>query len=457
MTDIAIQVDNLGKQYKIGLTPERYRTLRDTLAEGASAPVRSLHSRFGRAAVKSTEKDDKKTRRVNYSHIWAVRGISFDVKKGQVLGVIGRNGAGKSTLLKILSRITEPTEGQAEIHGRVGSLLEVGTGFHPELTGRENIYLNGAILGMKRGEIDRKFDEIVAFSEVEKFIDTPVKRYSSGMYLRLAFAVAAHMEPEILVVDEVLAVGDAEFQRKCMGKMSDVAQAGRTVLFVSHNMSAILRLTEETIVLDKGQLVLRAPTPRAVDYYLSSGFSLVGERIWHDDEVPAEAAPFYPIALRILDRQQRVVETVRSTEPFTIQVEYRLDAPITGLRLGIYLMTTRGEMVFTSFDTDSPELFDRFTVRPAGQYISRCTIAADFLNEGRYVLGLNASTYRVQRYFQDEQAMTFTVDASGAPGMQWLEPRQGPIRPRLDWQIEGTTATDTMMVNNTADIVAAKK
>ena len=189
-----------------------------------------------------------------------------------MLGIIGRNGAGKSTLLKILSRVTEPTQGYAEIHGRVGSLLEVGTGFHPELTGRENIYLNGAILGMKRTEIERKFDEIVAFSEVEKFIDTPVKRYSSGMYLRLAFAVAAHLEPEILVVDEVLAVGDAEFQRKCLGKMSDVAQEGRTVLFVSHNMSAILRLTEEAIVLDKGQMVMRAATPAAVDYYLSSGY-----------------------------------------------------------------------------------------------------------------------------------------------------------------------------------------
>lgn len=434
MTDIAIKVDNLGKQYKIGVAPERYRTMRDTLAEGAGAPARAIRSRLN-----LSKRDENKTSRGNYSYIWALQNVSFDVNKGQVLGVIGRNGAGKSTLLKILSRITEPTEGLAEIHGRVGSLLEVGTGFHPELTGRENIYLNGAILGMKRNEIEAKFDEIVAFSEVEKFIDTPVKRYSSGMYLRLAFAVAAHMEPEILVVDEVLAVGDAEFQRKCMGKMSDVAQAGRTVLFVSHNMSAILRLTEETIVLEKGQLVLRAPTPQAVDYYLSSGYSQVGERIWHTDEVPAEAAPFFPIALRILDSHQRVVETVRSTEPFTIQMEYRLEAPISGLRLGIYLMTTRGEMVFTSFDTDLPELYNRFPVRPAGHYISYCTIAPDFLNEGRYVLGINASTYRVKRYFQDEQAMTFTVDGSGAPGMQWLEPRQGPIRPRLDWQITKKT------------------
>ena len=266
----AIRVENIGKQYKIGVAPERYRTLRDSIS---LSQIRERRAQ--RKALGSELKAD--------SSIWALRDISFDVAKGQVLGVIGRNGAGKSTLLKILSRITEPTEGQAEVRGRVGSLLEVGTGFHPELTGRENIYLNGAILGMKRTEIERKFDEIVAFSEVEKFIDTPVKRYSSGMYLRLAFAVAAHMEPEVLVVDEVLAVGDAEFQRKCMGKMSDVAQAGRTVLFVGHNMSAILRLTEETIVLEKGRLVLRAPSATAVDYYLSSGFSQVGERFWHPD------------------------------------------------------------------------------------------------------------------------------------------------------------------------------
>ncbi|MFQ5616893.1 MAG: ABC transporter ATP-binding protein, partial [Anaerolineales bacterium] len=212
----------------------------------AKTPFRAL-SRFSVSRLRS-------------NHIWALKDITFNVARGQVLGVIGRNGAGKSTLLKILSRVTEPTRGEVEIKGRVGSLLEVGTGFHPELTGRENIYLNGAILGMKRTEIERKFDEIVDFSGVEQFIDTPVKRYSSGMYLRLAFAVAAHLEPEILVVDEVLAVGDAEFQRKCLGKMDDVAHQGRTVLFVSHNMSAILQLTEETILLEKGLLAMRGPT-----------------------------------------------------------------------------------------------------------------------------------------------------------------------------------------------------
>jgi lipopolysaccharide transport system ATP-binding protein len=433
MTDIAIKVENLGKQYKIGIAPERYRTMRDVLAQTASAPVRALRSR-GTKAVKSRKNSDASLPTVE-NKIWALKDVSFDVKKGQVLGVIGRNGAGKSTLLKILSRITDPTEGQAEIHGRVGSLLEVGTGFHPELTGRENIYLNGAILGMKRADIERKFDEIVAFSEVEKFIDTPVKRYSSGMYLRLAFAVAAHMEPEILVVDEVLAVGDAEFQRKCMGKMSDVAQAGRTVLFVSHNMSAILRLTEETIVLEKGQLVLRAPSPRAVDFYLSSGLAQVGERVWRRSEISSEALPFIPTAMRVRDVRGNVVDTLRSVEPFSVEIEYKLEAPITGLRLGIYLMTARGELVFTSFDTDSAELYDRYRTRPTGGYLSRCTIPADYLNEGRYILGINASSYRIRRYFQDEQALNFNVDPAGAPGMQWLEPRMGPVRPRLDWQI----------------------
>jgi lipopolysaccharide transport system ATP-binding protein len=427
MSEYVIRVENLGKQYKIGTRPDRYRTLRDAVIDTAVAPVRAVQRAIGRS--------EHETRSTLQQRIWALREVSFDVRRGQVLGIIGRNGAGKSTLLKILSRVTEPSEGQAEIHGRVGSLLEVGTGFHPELTGRENIYLNGAILGMKRAEIERKFDEMVAFSEVEQFIDTPVKRYSSGMYLRLAFAVAAHLEPEILVVDEVLAVGDAEFQKKCMGKMSDVAQEGRTVLFVSHNMSAILRLTEEAIVLDKGRLAYRAPTPQAVDYYMAAGFSQAGERIWSAAEIPADAQPFRPLALRMRDALGRAVDTLRSTEPITIEIEYQLEAPITGLRVGIYLLTLRGEYVLTAFDTDAPGLFERFGVRPAGQYVSRCEIPANFLNEGRYVLALNASSFRVRRYFQDDQALAFTVDGAGAPGKHWPEPRLGPVRPNLNWTI----------------------
>jgi lipopolysaccharide transport system ATP-binding protein len=419
MSDIAIHAENLGKRYRIGMAAVRYTTLRESISETFAAPLRKLQS----------SKDENR-------YIWALKNVSFDIRQGQVIGIIGRNGAGKSTLLKVLSHVTDPTEGYAEIHGRVGSLLEVGTGFHPELTGRENIYLNGAILGMKRNEIDKKFDEIVDFSEVEQFIDTPVKRYSSGMYLRLAFAVAAHLEPEILVVDEVLAVGDAEFQRKCLGKMSDVAQRGRTVLFVSHNMSAILRLTEESMVVDKGEIVLRAPSAQAVDYYLSSGFSQEGQRVWSAEDIPASSDPFRPAAMRTVNARGEVVDTVRSTEPFKLEIEYNLSKPVTGLRVGIYLMSMRGEFIMTSFDTDDPQKFESLTVRPAGHYVSRCSIPADFLNEGRYVVGMNANSFRVKRYFQDEQALTFSVDAAGAPGMQWPEPRQGAVRPRLNWQIE---------------------
>jgi lipopolysaccharide transport system ATP-binding protein len=423
----AISVKNLGKQYQIGAaeTKFRYNMLRDVLMDTVYAPVRLAKALIG-----------KSDRRSNKNFVWALKDVSFDVDEGKVLGIVGRNGAGKSTLLKILSRVTEPTTGTVSVRGRVGSLLEVGTGFHPELSGRENIYMNGAILGMRRVEIDKKFDEMVDFSEVGQYIDTPVKRYSSGMYLRLAFAVAAHLEPEILVVDEVLAVGDAEFQRKCLGKMSDVAQQGRTVLFVSHNMSAILRLTQEAIVLKKGQLIKRAPTAEAVDFYLSSGQAESGQHVWEADDVPAASAPFRPISLRLKDRGGKVIDTVRSTEPVTVEWEYQLDAPVTGLRAGMYLSTMRGEYIFTTFDTDNAKQYEQFGARQAGHYVSRCEIPADFFNEGRYSLGVNASSFGVRRYFMDENALSFNVDISGAPGTQWPEVRQGPVRPRLDWKIE---------------------
>jgi len=427
MDPIAVRAESLGKQYRIGRSQAGYRTLRDSLVEAGAGSIRRLSSLVHRrsSAVDGASSDT----------IWALRDLSFEIRAGQVVGIIGRNGAGKSTLLKLLSRITEPTEGEAEIRGRVGSLLEVGTGFHPELTGRENIYLNGAILGMKRLEIDRKFDEIVSFSEVEKFIDTPVKHYSSGMYLRLAFAVAAHLEPEILLVDEVLAVGDAEFQRKCLGKMSDVAQTGRTVLFVSHNMSAILRLTEETLVLELGRLALRAPSAAAVDYYMTSGMAQEGERIWEGDPRVSAAAPFRPVALRVRDAQERVSAQVASAASCAVEFEYALDADVTGLRVGLYLMTSQGEPLFASFDTDNRRSFEQHTVRRAGRYISRCRIPADLLNEGRFVLGVNASSFRIRSYFTEEHALTFTVDGTGAPGSQWPETRVGPLRPALEWAI----------------------
>ena len=420
--DLSILVRGIGKRYKIGASQQRADTLRDMITAQAQRIGSSLRGKRDRA----NESDQ----------IWALRDVSFEVKRGQALGIIGRNGAGKSTLLKVLSRVTDPTEGYGEMRGRVGSLLEVGTGFHPELTGRENIFLNGAILRMHKKEIEARFDEIVAFSEVEKFIDTPVKRYSSGMYLRLAFAVAAHLEPEILVVDEVLAVGDADFQRKCLGKMGDVANSGRTVLFVSHNMSAILRLTQDSIVLDKGKVILNAPSSEAVDFYLNRGLSKVGERFWEGDEVPVSSAPFRPLAIRILDKLGQVSDSVRSVDPIQIEIDYELTEDVTGLRVGFYLFTTRGEPIFTSFDIESEELFKEFTSRPKGVYTSRCTIPANTLNEGRFLLGVNASSYGIRRYFQDDQALSFSVDASGAPGTHWPEARPGPVRPVLGWEIE---------------------
>jgi lipopolysaccharide transport system ATP-binding protein len=424
----AISVKNLGKQYRIGAAQGKfhYNMFRDVIMDTVMMPMRVFQALRGKG-MRGTS---------GTSTIWALKDVSFDLEEGKVLGIVGRNGAGKSTLLKILSRVTEPTTGTVTVRGRVGSLLEVGTGFHPELTGRENIYMNGAILGMKNAEIESKFDEIVEFSEVSQFIDTPVKRYSSGMYLRLAFAVAAHLEPEILVVDEVLAVGDAEFQKKCLGKMGDVAQQGRTVLFVSHNMSAILRLTQEAIVLNKGQMIMRGPTQEAVDFYLSSGQVQAGERAWDADEVPASAAPFTPISLKVKDGRGKVVDTIRSTEPVTLEFEYQLGSDVTGLRVGFYLSTMRGEYVMTSFDTDDPMMFEKFSARKPGHYISRAVLPADIFNEGRYSVGVNASSFGVRRYFMDENALAFNVDISGAPGTQWPEPRVGPIRPRLEWKIE---------------------
>ena len=414
MSDIAIRAEAIGKQYRLGGLQTGYQTLRDVLTDGAKSALRR----------------GSRDRQADY--IWALRDISFEVPQGQVLGIIGPNGAGKSTLLKILSRVTEPTEGYAEVTGRVGSLLEVGTGFHPELTGRENIYLNGAILGMRRTEIQRKYDEIVDFAEVEQFIDTPVKRYSTGMQLRLAFAVAAHLEPEILLVDEVLAVGDAAFQRKCLGKMDEVSQEGRTILFVSHNMSAIGRLTNEAIVVEGGRIALCAPSQEAIDYYLAAGMEKVGERQWVFEQTPS---PFVPLALRVVDFNGEVASQVSCSEPFGIEFEYELTGPIKALRVGIYLATSKGERLLTSFDTDDLHNFRTRESRPEGRYISRCRVPANLLNEGRFVLGVNAGSFGIRSYFTDEFALSFSTDGTGAPGSQWPESRSGPIRPALEWEI----------------------
>ena len=325
MTEVAIRVENLSKQYRIGQR-KVYRTLRDTLTDAIFAPFRRLPSLFGnsQSAIRNPQSDDT---------IWALKDVSFEIKRGDIVGIIGRNGSGKSTLLKILSGITEPTEGTAEIHGRVGSLLEVGTGFHAELTGRENIYLNAAILGMKKAEIARKFDEIVAFAEVEKFIDTPVKHYSSGMHVRLAFAVAAHLEPEILLVDEVLAVGDIAFQKKCLGKMENVAKEGRTVLFVSHNTAALRQLCQTGILLHSGAVRSRGAILDCLDEYLQNGSDLLGSILAHIryinsavkiESVIVNGSSRDQLSLSAHSRMLKIEMVGRVSRPMRLELEARI-------------------------------------------------------------------------------------------------------------------------------------
>ena len=326
----AIKVQNLSKRYRIGVEEKPAQNPWQVVRSLASSPFKYL----GRMLRPPTEEET----------IWALKDVSFEVEKGEVVGIIGRNGAGKSTLLKILSRITEPTEGRAEIHGRVGSLLEVGTGFHPELTGRENIYLNGAILGMKKAEIDRKFDEIVAFAGVEKFIDTPVKRYSSGMYVRLAFAVAAHLETEILLVDEVLAVGDAEFQKKCLGKMGDVAKEGRTVLFVSHNMGALRRLCKNSIVLHGGEAIFQGGTDESIRFYLK-GFESNEFPLYRSFE---KKNGDHILSIEIVNKRKNAVFYNNERIHFRIMFEITRDYPDLELNISFWDMEVKLFMFFGS-------------------------------------------------------------------------------------------------------------
>ena len=335
MGEIAIRVEGIGKQYRIGKR-EQYKTLRDTLVSAFTTPLRKAGKVLRGEGGDSGESDQI---------LWALEDISFQVKRGEVIGVIGGNGAGKSTLLKILSRITEPTVGFAEIQGRVGSLLEVGTGFHPELTGRENIYLNGAILGMKQTDIDRQFDEIVAFSEVERFIDTPVKHYSSGMYLRLAFAVAAHLEPEILLIDEVLAVGDAGFQKKCLGKMGNVAKEGRTVLFVSHNLGAITQLCGTAVQLEKGRLKRVGPASEVVAAYLSAVVDTELRPSWSSDSCNLNHAESRFRSARLLSVEKQPMATVHFDSPFLIELTYDVTVSIRDLSISYKVYDYQGNLV----------------------------------------------------------------------------------------------------------------
>ena len=366
MADAAIRVEHLSKRYRIGAKQVAYKTLREGLAQ---VLTRRLFRRQETAHSSEADQEDI---------IWALKSVSFEIQKGEIIGIIGRNGAGKSTLLKILSRITEPTEGYAEVRGRVRSLLEVGTGFHPELTGRENIYLNGAILGMKKAELDKKFDEIVDFSGVEKFIDTTVKRYSSGMRVRLAFAVAAHLEPEVLLVDEVLAVGDAEFQKKCLGKMSDVAKEGRTVLLVSHNMGAIGRLCQRSILLDHGRMIAQGDSRTIIQDYLGSGIQKAAEIEYPND--PRKRAQIRRVRLTN-DLGCSTTELDR-TRPFRIEIEVKAWQHVSGACVSFLLQTADGTSVCDSCTLDT--LGDFFCLPEGRTYLVKVEFPGDLLMAGHY-------------------------------------------------------------------------
>jgi homopolymeric O-antigen transport system ATP-binding protein len=415
----AIAAEALSKRYRIGELQASYGTLRESIVRGSKRLLGQEH------AAKERE-------------IWALRDVSFEVPEGQVLGVIGHNGAGKSTLLKVLTRITTPTEGRAEIRGRVGSLLEVGTGFHPELTGRENVYLNGSVLGMKRGEISRKLDDIVEFSGVERFLDTPVKRYSSGMYVRLAFAVAAHLEPEILIVDEVLSVGDAEFQRRSMGRMQDFGASGRTVLFVSHNMQAVSRLCERAILLDSGQIVREGPSPEVVAHYLQSGHGTGPLREWADaDTAPGDAVARLRWARVVQDGETR--ETVDLRRSVGVEIGFTvLSRPSRPLVPKIKLVDGEGAVIFNALDT-ATRWHDP---APPGDYISTAWIPGNLLNEG--FVGVEVGVWSLDGAKLSPHAHKFNAisfhtyepeEGDSARGL-FTGQMRGAVRPLLEWTVE---------------------
>jgi lipopolysaccharide transport system ATP-binding protein len=419
MSDPAIRVEGLDKRYRLG-EQASYRTLRDLLAR----PFAWLPSQ----PVRRPE------------HFWALRDVSFEVGHGEVVGVVGRNGAGKSTLLKILSRITKPTAGRVEIRGRVASLLEVGTGFHPELSGRENIYLNGAILGMRRREIEGKFDEIVAFAEVERFVDTPVKHYSSGMYVRLAFAVAAHLEPEILLVDEVLAVGDVGFQEKCLGKMGSIGRDGRTVVLVSHNMAAVVNLCQRGILLDQGRVVHNGPVKEVATQYIAAVRTTAGEVVWpHRDDAPGNDTVRLH-AVRILQPgSMSSTADVDISKEILVEIDYWNLKPSEVLYPAMCLRDHIGTYVLASSNHRSISLTpDPWSRRPhpVGLFRSECRIPGNFLNEGLYSV-----TAIVGRGVTDTQvlmdyAVSFRVHDTGEMRKEFTGGWIGTVRPRLAWRTE---------------------
>jgi lipopolysaccharide transport system ATP-binding protein len=426
-----IRIQGLGKQYQIGARQEPYLTLRESIASSVRKPFAAL------------------ARRKPVDDFWALKDVNFEVAPGEVVGIIGRNGAGKSTLLKILSRITEPTTGRVELFGRVGSLLEVGTGFHPELTGRENIYLNGAIMGMRRGEISRKFDEIVGFAEVDQFLDTPVKRYSSGMYVKLAFSVAAHLEPEILVVDEVLAVGDTAFQKKCLGKIEDVSvKQGRTVLFVSHNMGMIASLCTKTVLLASGRLLEIGPTSDIVLRYYTDGslspayvdFTKDNRRIGDDYAQLLEG--------RVKTSKREIAAEVDIREPVMVTMRYRILKQKSYQSFYTYplfnFFSDTGESIFGSMPPN--ELLSQLE---PGEYVATCSIPGSFFNNRTYFVSLGLATcdQSVQAHFYEENALCFHVKEPIEETIYetrngYSGPVSGGIRPQLEWALERRSSSE---------------
>ena len=416
MQPVVIRLQDLGKRYRIGPRQERYRTLRDTLAQIATRPLSSIQDRI----------------QSSHDFIWALRHVSFEVKRGEVLGIIGSNGAGKSTLLKLLSRITKPTEGAAEIHGRVASMLEVGVGFHPELTGRENIYLNGAILGMKKSQIDSKFQQIVSFAEVERFIDTPTKHYSSGMYMRLAFSVAAHLEPDILLVDEVLAVGDVAFQKKCLGKLDDITKRGRTVLFVSHNMVAIQSLCSRVIWLNQGRVVEEGKPGQVISNYLKTNSSTKTEQVWKDiEQAPGnDTVRIRRIRLRPEDGTPSDAITVDTA--LLMEFEYWNLKSGAQLHLSLHIFNEHGVLAFNTGPANERVWHGR--PFPTGLFRSVCRVPAQLLNNGTHRVHLLVVQNQGFVCFQINDALIFDVRDTQRQG--WLGEWPGAVRPNLDWTTE---------------------
>jgi lipopolysaccharide transport system ATP-binding protein len=420
-TEVALRITDLGKMYRIGASRGYHPTLRDAIVQGIRRPFeRLVHP--GVSASRSQV-------------LWALRHLDMEVNQGDTLGIIGRNGAGKSTLLKVLSHITEPTEGRVEIRGRVGSLLEVGTGFHPELTGRENIMLNGAILGMSRVEIKSKFDEIVEFSEISRFLDTQVKRYSSGMYVRLAFSVAAHLDPEILVVDEVLAVGDVAFQRKCLGKMEDVAGLGRTVLFVSHNMQAVRTLCRQAVELSAGQVINSGDAASVVSAYLDrlaeSGASIT----WPPGEGPGDKK-LRLRGMHILDRAGQLTNIVDTTEPATVRIEFDLADVLADAVVGFELVNGDGVTVLVSLNTDTEH--GNWPKVTKGYNALECRLPAGLLNAGRYLARPRYALYGVTYLARPEESVSFEAHVSHVRSPYAHLPRAGVTVPVLQWMTSQT-------------------